>query len=142
MQTRSRHKVSTAAPPQKCAKPPRSHFRDAASRASKKDYSKGLIPRRSLLSIAAPLPLGFLPVAGCDQGGNYSTGVTSNCVQLYQPAAAAEKRLREQMRPPPTPSMPTLDKAGVEAIADEGSSSDSSSDSSSSSDEETDGISN
>ena len=49
-----------------------------------------VLPRRRLLSIAAPLL--FLPWRGCDEGGSYSIGVTENCQQMYQPAAAAERR--------------------------------------------------
>lgn len=53
--------------------------------------------RRQLLSVAAPLL--FLPWRGCDVGGNYATGVAdNNCQQVYQPAAAAEKRFAAKQR--------------------------------------------
>jgi hypothetical protein len=49
--------------------------------------------RRRLLSLAAPLALGFIPWRGCSECGFYDTGISDGrCQRVYQPAAAAEAR--------------------------------------------------
>lgn len=51
------------------------------------------------LGLISSLPLAFLPVTACDQGGFYSTGNTNSlCTTVYQPAAEAERRFAEKQR--------------------------------------------
>eukprot|EP00798_Chlamydomonas_sp_ICE-L_P020158 gene20158-26892_t len=56
------------------------------------------LPVPSLSAGLLAATLAFLPVTGCDQGGFYSTGVpeggSNRCIKIYQPAAAAEARLK------------------------------------------------
>ncbi|KAG1676371.1 hypothetical protein FOA52_001166 [Chlamydomonas sp. UWO 241] len=62
----------------------------------------------SVAAAAASLALGFLPWNGCDAGGFYATGQAGtpgkDCQEVYQPAEAAEQRLRAKLAPLPAPT--------------------------------------
>ncbi|KAI3438670.1 hypothetical protein D9Q98_001091 [Chlorella vulgaris] len=85
--------------PAVAVKPAHRHITVVSSgRHPKGNPGDGAPPSFFRRRLASAVPLLFLPWRGCDQGGNYSTGVKGPCQPIYQPAAAAEERYIKQQQ--------------------------------------------